>query len=124
MTLVSRMAALLPTMLADMEAGLVLGLHVTAELTDRSGVTLLVTGDEEIGSPSSRALIEAEAVGCAAALVLEASADGGALKTERKGVSLYQAVRGGRPSTRWRRAGPGGHRHAPCGPCWTVRGSR
>jgi glutamate carboxypeptidase len=73
-----------------MKAGLVLGLHATAELTDRSGVTILVTGDEEIGSPSSRALIEAEAAGCAAALVLEASADGGALKTERKGVSLYQ----------------------------------
>jgi glutamate carboxypeptidase len=74
----------------DMKAGLVLALHAAAELTDRSGVTILVTGDEEIGSPSSRALIEAEATGCAAALVPEASADGGALKTERKGVSLYQ----------------------------------
>jgi glutamate carboxypeptidase len=74
----------------DMKAGLVLGLHALTELTVRSGVTLLVTGDEELGSPSSRALIEAEAAGCAAALVLEASADGGALKTERKGVSLYQ----------------------------------
>jgi glutamate carboxypeptidase len=74
----------------DMKAGLVLGLHAAAELTDRSGLTILVTGDEEIGSPTSRALIEAEAAGCAAALVLEASADGGALKTERKGVSLYE----------------------------------
>lgn len=74
----------------DMKAGLVLALHAAAELTDRSGVTILVTGDEEIGSPSSRALIEAEAAGCAAALVLEASAEGGALKTERKGVSLYE----------------------------------
>jgi glutamate carboxypeptidase len=80
----------------DMKAGLVLGLHAAAELTDRSGVTLLVTGDEETGSPSSRALIEAEAAGCAAALVLEASADGGALKTERKGVSLYQVQASGR----------------------------
>ncbi|MBO0825131.1 MAG: M20/M25/M40 family metallo-hydrolase [Actinobacteria bacterium] len=74
----------------DMKAGLVLALHAAAELTDRSGVTILVTGDEEIGSPGSRALIEAEATGCAAALVLEAAADGGALKTERKGVSLYE----------------------------------
>ncbi len=74
----------------DMKAGLVLGLHAAAELTDRSGVTMLITGDEEIGSPSSRALIEAEAAGCVAALVLEAAADGGALKTERKGVSLYE----------------------------------
>jgi glutamate carboxypeptidase len=74
----------------DMKAGLVIALHAIAGLADRTGVTLLVTGDEEIGSPSSRALIEAEARGRVAALVLEASADGGALKTERKGVSLYR----------------------------------
>jgi glutamate carboxypeptidase len=58
-------------------------------------VTVLVTGDEEIGSPASRALIEDEARRCVAALVLEASADGGAIKVERKGVSLYEVeVRG------------------------------
>lgn len=74
----------------DMKAGLVLAFHAAAELAGRSGVTILVTADEEIGSPSSRELIESEAAGCAAALVLEASADGGALKTERKGTSLYQ----------------------------------
>lgn len=74
----------------DMKAGLVMAMHVVAALPDRAGITLLVTGDEEIGSPSSRTLIEDEATGCAAALVLEASADGGALKTERKGTSLYR----------------------------------
>ncbi|MBE1491690.1 M20 family metallopeptidase [Plantactinospora soyae] len=74
----------------DMVAGLVLGLYAVAALTDRSGVTILVTGDEELGSPSSRTLVEAEAAGCAGALVLEAAADGGALKTERKGVSRYR----------------------------------
>jgi glutamate carboxypeptidase len=79
-----------------MKAGLVLALHALALLGVPDGVTLLVTGDEEIGSPSSRALIEAEAAGCAAALVLEASADGGALKTARKGVSLYQVRAVGR----------------------------
>jgi glutamate carboxypeptidase len=73
----------------DMKAGLVMAFHAVAALADQAGVTILVTGDEELGSPSSRALIEAEASGCAAALVLEASADGGALKVERKGVSLY-----------------------------------
>jgi glutamate carboxypeptidase len=73
----------------DMKAGLVLALHAVAVLGAPAGVTVLVTGDEEVGSPSSRALIEAEAAGCRAALVLEASADGGALKTERKGTSLY-----------------------------------
>ncbi|MEV0261285.1 M20 family metallopeptidase [Streptomyces sp. NPDC050617] len=84
----------------DMKAGVVMAFHAVAALGPASGgaadgVTVLITGDEELGSPSSRALIEEEARGCAAALVLEASADGGALKTERKGVSLYEvAVRG------------------------------
>ncbi|MFF6995882.1 M20 family metallopeptidase [Streptomyces sp. NPDC008313] len=79
----------------DMKAGLVMAFHAAAALPDPSGVTILVTGDEEMGSPTSRRLVEEEASGCAAALVLEASADGGALKTGRKGVSLYEvAVRG------------------------------
>lgn len=80
----------------DMKAGLVLALHALAALGTPDGVTLLVTGDEELGSPSSRELIEDEAAGCRAALVLEASADGGALKTARKGVSLYQVRAVGR----------------------------
>ena len=54
------------------------------------GVTLLVTGDEEVGSTTSRKLIEDEARGCQAVFVLEASGPGGALKTSRKGVSRYQ----------------------------------
>ena len=80
----------------DMKAGLVLALHALAVLGAPDGVTLLVTGDEELGSPSSRELIEAEAAGCRAALVLEASADGGALKTARKGVSRYEVRAVGR----------------------------
>ena len=76
----------------DMKAGLAMAFHAAAGL---DGVTVLVTGDEELGSPSSRALIEDEARAAEAALVLEASAAGGALKTERKGVSLYEvAVKG------------------------------
>jgi glutamate carboxypeptidase len=76
----------------DMKAGVVMALYAAAEAAANggAGVTVLVTGDEELGSPSSRGLIEEAAAGCRAALVLEASADGGALKTERKGVSLYR----------------------------------
>ncbi|WP_199434177.1 M20/M25/M40 family metallo-hydrolase [Qaidamihabitans albus] len=74
----------------DMKAGLVIAMHALSVLPDLSGVTLLVTGDEEVGSPTSRELIESAAEGCAAALVVEAAAGGGALKTERKGVSLYR----------------------------------
>jgi len=78
----------------DMKAGVILAVHAAAAAG--TAVTLLVTGDEELGSPSSRALIEAEARDSTAALVLEASADGGALKTERKGVSLYRVRATGR----------------------------
>ena len=80
----------------DMKLGLVQAIHALAVVRERGGehaldgVNLLVTGDEETGSATSRALIESEAHGCAGALVLEASGDGGALKVERKGVSSYR----------------------------------
>ncbi|MGW4064684.1 M20 family metallopeptidase [Amycolatopsis sp. NPDC004747] len=80
----------------DMKAGVVMALHAAAALPDRDGLSILVTGDEEIGSPLSRTLIEGEAKSCDAVFVLEASADGGALKTRRKGVSLYRVEVEGR----------------------------
>lgn len=53
-------------------------------------VVLLVTSDEEIGSPTSRALIEAEARACAFTLVLEPPIEGSwALKTARKGGGMF-----------------------------------
>lgn len=73
----------------DMKAGLAMALHAIASLPSHEGVTLLVTGDEEVGSVTSRALIEAEAEDARAVFVLEASADGGALKLARKGVASY-----------------------------------
>lgn len=73
----------------DMKTGVAMIFHAVAGLHDADGVTILLTGDEELGSPTSRGLIEDEARLAGAALVLEASADGGALKAERKGVSLY-----------------------------------
>lgn len=80
----------------DMKVGLALAFHAIAALDDRSGVTLLVTGDEELSSPTSRDLIEAEARGCVGSLVLEAGADSGALKTERKGRAHYHLTFTGR----------------------------
>ncbi|WP_341976017.1 M20/M25/M40 family metallo-hydrolase [Microbacterium sp. LWO13-1.2] len=73
----------------DMKAGIVMALHALAALASTEGITLLITGDEEPGSTTSRPLIEAEARRHSAALILEASGPGGALKTERKGVSHY-----------------------------------
>lgn len=79
----------------DMKAGLVQMLHALAFLQAKSGpealvgVTILVTTDEEVGSPAARALIQDEARRNQAVLVLEASADG-ALKTARKGAGCHR----------------------------------
>ncbi|MDO4263150.1 MAG: M20/M25/M40 family metallo-hydrolase [Deinococcus sp.] len=79
----------------DMKAGLVGAVHALRSLAGEwpaGGIVLLVTPDEEIGSPSSRAHIELEAGAARAALVPEPPVGGGAgaqahaLKTGRKGV--------------------------------------
>ncbi|MFF3484485.1 M20 family metallopeptidase [Streptomyces sp. NPDC002701] len=81
----------------DMKAGLVQMFHALAALPSLDGVCVLVTGDEEVGSTTSRHLIEEAARGCRATFVLEASADPkGALKTARKGTSRYEVVVHGR----------------------------
>jgi glutamate carboxypeptidase len=79
----------------DMKAGVVMAFHALAAV-GLDGVTLLVTGDEELGSPTSRTLIEAEARTCDATLVLEAAAAAGALKVERKGRARYELTITGR----------------------------
>jgi glutamate carboxypeptidase len=77
----------------DMKAGLVQALFALAELRRSQrpspGVVLLVTSDEEVGSPAGRPFIEADAADAAAVLVLEASA-AGRLKIARKGVGIYR----------------------------------
>lgn len=78
----------------DMKASLVLvefAFRTMAELGLRPPrpVVVLLTSDEEIGSPTSRATIEAEARRAAYALVLEPPLPGGRLKTARKGVGRF-----------------------------------
>jgi glutamate carboxypeptidase len=76
----------------DMKAGVVQLLFALALVRGRrdlDGVTVVLTTDEEIGSPTSRLLLAEEAKGARAAFVVEPSFDG-ALKTERKGVALYR----------------------------------
>ena len=82
----------------DMLAGIVQALHGLATLDDLSGVELLFSADEEVGSTASRELIEERARACGAVLVLEPSADGGALKTGRKGCGTFDVVIHGRAS--------------------------
>lgn len=82
----------------DMKAGVVqllFALGLVGERRGLDGVTLMLTTDEEIGSPSSRDLLADEARGARAVLIAEPSFDG-ALKTERKGVALYRLEAAGR----------------------------
>jgi glutamate carboxypeptidase len=81
----------------DMKAGVVMALTAVEVLKELRllgrPVTLLIHGDEEIGSPASRKLTEAIALGSEAVYVLEpAQGDAGAYKTARKGVGLYRLV--------------------------------
>ena len=57
---------------------------------------MLFTSDEEVGSPTSRPLIEAEARKSLLTLVLEPALANGALKTFRKGVGSFSIVAHGR----------------------------
>lgn len=77
----------------DMKSGLVIAIHAMRALRHLElpvpEVVMLWTTDEEIGSDTSRAAIEAEARGCDAVLVLEPSLPGGAVKTHRKGCGEF-----------------------------------
>jgi len=78
----------------DMRGGLTLVLALAKYLgahlsTIERPVTVLLDSDEEVGSPTSRALIEAEAQASEAVLVMEPCLPGGALKTFRKGVGRF-----------------------------------
>lgn len=82
----------------DMKAGIVQAVHAVASLDDRSAIEIILTADEETGSRTSRSLIEERARACGAVLVLEPSADGGHLKTARKGTGTFLVEVHGRAS--------------------------
>jgi glutamate carboxypeptidase len=58
-------------------------------LATKRPITLLLTCDEEIGSLTSRPLVEEEAKNAAAALILEPPIAGGVVKTGRKGIGTF-----------------------------------
>lgn len=85
----------------DMKGGLVVAAEALRLLEERGSlhsVTLLVNSDEEIGSITSRALIEAEAETARAALILEGGLGDGRVKVARKGVGMYAIDVTGRAS--------------------------
>jgi glutamate carboxypeptidase len=77
----------------DMKAGVAMAL-TALELLSEAGLlghqaVLMLTGDEEVGSPESRAAIERVAASCGAVLVME-PAQGLAYKTSRKGTGNWR----------------------------------
>jgi glutamate carboxypeptidase len=62
------------------------------------GITHLFVSDEEIGSPTSRALIEAEGRKAKYVLVTEPARDGGKIVTGRKGVARFEVFVKGVPA--------------------------
>ena len=81
----------------DMKAGIGLAMLATRAVLEIEAfndcqAVMLWTTDEEIGSGTSRAVIEAEATRSQAVLVFEPSLPGGGLKTSRKGVGQFEMI--------------------------------
>jgi glutamate carboxypeptidase len=87
----------------DMKGGAYLAYHAFRQLCANRerpplGVTQLYVSDEEIGSPTSRALIEAEGLKAKYVLVTEPARDGGKIVTGRKGVGRFEIFIRGVPA--------------------------
>jgi glutamate carboxypeptidase len=87
----------------DMKGGAYIAYHAFRELCVTSGrsplgITHMFTSDEEIGSPTSRALIEAEGRKAKYVLVTEPARDGGKVVTGRKGVGRFEVFIKGVPA--------------------------
>jgi glutamate carboxypeptidase len=87
----------------DMKGGLSLAVFAAKAILEggratRSPVTVLITPDEEVGSPGSRPHIEKLARENLAALVVEPARDGGKIVTARKGVGRFSVRAKGLPS--------------------------
>ena len=85
----------------DMKAGSFLAFHAVREIlrqkvTTARPITLLLTPDEEVGSPTSREIIEREATGARAVLIPEPAGPGGVCVTARKGVGRFDVLVEGR----------------------------
>jgi glutamate carboxypeptidase len=87
----------------DMKGGAYLAYHAFGQICASAGrsplgITQLYVSDEEIGSPTSRALIEAEGRKAKYVLVTEPARDGGKIVTGRKGVARFEVFVKGVPA--------------------------
>ena len=80
--------------LFDMKGGAYLALEAFRQVAQAKSaklpVTYVFTPDEEVGSPTSRHIIEREAKGARYVLVTEPARDGGKVVTARKGVGRFE----------------------------------
>jgi glutamate carboxypeptidase len=87
----------------DMKGGAYLAFHAFRQLCADGaqsplGITQLYVSDEEIGSPTSRGLIEREGQKARYVLVTEPARDGGKIVTGRKGVGRFEVFIKGAPA--------------------------
>jgi glutamate carboxypeptidase len=87
----------------DMKGGAYLAYHAFRQICANGarsplGITQLYVSDEEIGSPTSRALIEAEGRKAKYVLVTEPAREGGKIVTGRKGVARFKIFLKGVPA--------------------------
>jgi glutamate carboxypeptidase len=86
----------------DMKAGAYVAMDAFRRIaragSARLPITFMFTPDEEFGSPTSRAPIEAAARHAAYVLVTEPARDGGKCVTARKGVGRFELAATGRPA--------------------------
>ena len=78
----------------DMKAGVLVGLYAldalrAAGFDHFAEIAFILNGDEEVSSPVSRAVIEREALGRDAVLVLEAARENGDIVSARKGFAQF-----------------------------------
>jgi glutamate carboxypeptidase len=86
----------------DMKGGAYLAAEAFRDVANRGSarrpLVFLFTPDEEIGSPTTRGIIEDEGRRAACALVTEPARDGGKIVTARKGVGRFEVHVEGRPA--------------------------
>ena len=87
----------------DMKGGAYLAYHAFRQICANGarsplGITQLYVSDEEIGSPTSRALIEAEGRKAKYVLVTEPAREGGKIVTGRKGFARFKIFLKGVPA--------------------------
>jgi glutamate carboxypeptidase len=80
----------------DMKSGIVILLEAIRRANTRRALRVVVTADEEIGTPTGREVLAHAAQGAAAAFVVEPPDSDGHLKTARKGLGRFSVAVTGR----------------------------